>query len=113
MQKSTHAPFGQLRTGAVLASAIALTACASVATATLENRFQAIGIPAGTADCMVGDLSENLSNDDLQDLARYTVGLSRANSTAAAIQSLLNIDNPRAVVAVGKAGFSCVTGFGR
>jgi hypothetical protein len=62
---------------------------------------------------MVDDLDENLSGEDLQDLAKYTVGLSRADTTAEAVDQLLKINNPRAVVAVGKAAFSCVTGLGR
>ncbi|MCA8895370.1 MAG: hypothetical protein KDA48_08955 [Amphiplicatus sp.] len=96
---------------AALAGAGLLSACATVAKVTLEDRFQAIGIPAGTAECMVDDLDQNLSDEDLQDLARYTIGLSRANSTMAAVRSLMKIDNPRAVVAIGRAGVSCVTGF--
>lgn len=85
--------------------------CATAVRYTLQDRFRAIGIGAETADCMVGELEQRLSQDDLQDLARYTFNLSRADSTAAAIRSLMTIDNPRAVTAVGKSGVSCVTGF--
>lgn len=88
-----------------------LAGCATAARYTLQDRFRAIGIPAGTADCMVDELDERLSNEDLQDLARYTVRLSRADSTLAAIRSLMTIDNPRAVTAVGASGVACVTGF--
>ncbi len=88
-----------------------LGACATAARYTLQDRFRAIGIPADTADCMVDELDDRLSNEDVQDLARYTVQLTRANSTLAAIRSLMNIDNPRAVAAVGASGVSCVTGF--
>lgn len=98
---------------AVLAGAIWLAGCATVARATLEDRFQAIGIPEKIALCMVDDLDRNLSNDDLQDLARYTLRLSRAETTMAAVRSLMTIDNPRAVAAVGRAGVSCITGFAR
>ncbi|MEE2692702.1 MAG: hypothetical protein VX640_14295 [Pseudomonadota bacterium] len=84
--------------------------CATVARATLEDRFQAIGIPQGTAVCMVDELDRRLSDEDLQDLARYTIGLARADSTVAAIRSLMRIDNPRAVTAIGAAGVSCVSG---
>ncbi|MEQ8179776.1 MAG: hypothetical protein RIA10_15710 [Amphiplicatus sp.] len=98
----------------ILAAAVAAglsAGCATVAKATLEDRFQAIGIPQGTAVCMVDELDERLSDEDLQDLARYTIGLARANSTAAAIRSLMKIDNPRAVTAIGASGISCVSGF--
>lgn len=101
------------KVGLLLAFIIAslTVSCATTARYTLENRFQAIGIPEGTATCMVDDLDESLSDDDMTDLAKYTLRISRASSTMAAIQELLKIDNPRAVTAIGKAGFSCVTGF--
>ncbi|MEO0399582.1 MAG: hypothetical protein AAF224_09215 [Pseudomonadota bacterium] len=87
--------------------------CATAARVTLEDRFQAIGIPQDTAVCMVNDLDQELDTNDLTDLAQYTLRISRASSTSAALGELLKIDNPRAVAAIGKAGFSCVTGFGR
>ena len=90
--------------------AIMIAGCATAVRYTLQDRFRAIGLPAETADCMVGELEQRLSSEDLQDLARYTLQLSRADSTFAAIQSLMRIDNPRAVKAVGAAGLSCVTG---
>ncbi|MGE0408768.1 MAG: hypothetical protein AB7P23_05840 [Amphiplicatus sp.] len=92
-------------------AALGIVSCATLARATLEDRLQAIGIPAGTAECMVDDLGERLSEDDLQDLARYTLRLSRAETTAAAVRSLMEIDNPRAVAAVGRSAAACVTGF--
>jgi len=87
-----------------------LAGCATAARYTLQDRFRAIGIPADTADCMVDELDERLSSQDLSDLAQYTVRLARADSTLAAIRSLMTIDNPRAVTAVGASGISCVTG---
>ena len=98
-------------TGAALLSAGLLASCATVAKVTLEDRFQAIGIPEGTAVCMVDDLDQRLSDEDLQDLARYTLRLSRSNSTAGAVRSLMQIDNPRAVTAIGRSAVQCVTGF--
>jgi hypothetical protein len=59
---------------------------------------------------MVDELDERLTNEDLQDLAQYTLRLSRADSTLAAIRALMTIDNPRAVTAIGASGVSCVTG---
>ncbi len=91
----------------------ALGACATAARVTLEDRFQAIGIPKSTAVCMVDDLSDNLDQSDLNDLAKYTLRISRAPSTSAAVQELLKIDNPRAVAAIGTAAFGCATGLGR
>lgn len=97
---------------AALALAL-LASCATSAKATLNDRFRAIGLPPEMADCMVDDLDARLDNRDLQDLARYTVGLSRADSAMEAVDSLMQIDNPRAVAALGRAALSCVTGFAR
>lgn len=102
---------GKTRLLSMLLIACLTTSCATTARYTLENRFQAIGIPEGTATCMVDDLDESLSDNDMTDLAKYTLRISRASSTMGAIQELLKIDNPRAVTAIGKAGFTCVTGF--
>ena len=96
---------------AALAAAIVLAACATAARYTLQDRFRAIGIPADISDCMVDELEMRLSPEDLQDLARYTLQLSRADSTFAAIRSLMTIDNPRAVTAIGRSGVQCVSGF--
>lgn len=92
------------------AASMMLASCATAARYTLQDRFRAIGIPADTADCMVDELDDRLSNEDLQDLARYTVSVARADSTLAAIRALMQIDNPRAVAAIGASGVSCVTG---
>ena len=92
---------------------LALAGCATAARATLEQRFQEIGIPEETALCMVDDLSQELNSDDLSELARYTSRISRALTTTAAIEELVKIDNPAAVAAIGRAGFRCATGFGR
>lgn len=97
---------------AALALAL-LASCATAAKATLNDRFRAIGLSADMADCMVDDLDQRLDDRDLRDLAEYTVGLSRADSAMDAVDSLLKIDNPRAVAAVGRAAFSCVAGFAR
>ncbi|MFZ5618425.1 MAG: hypothetical protein ACOZAA_14020 [Pseudomonadota bacterium] len=99
-----------------VSAALALTmlaSCATAAKATLNDRFRAIGLSADMADCMVDDLDQRLDDNDLRDLAKYTVGLSRADTPMEAIDSLLEIDNPRAVAAIGRAAFSCVSGFGR
>lgn len=99
------------RAGAALAGAILTVSCATVARVTLEDRFQAIGMPEGTALCMVDELDQRLSDEDLEQLARFTLRLSRADSTMSAIRSLMTIENTRIVAAIGRAGVSCVTGF--
>ncbi|MGD9800191.1 MAG: hypothetical protein AB7F91_14580 [Parvularculaceae bacterium] len=103
-------------TGQLVGAAFALillASCATTARATLNDRFQAIGLSPAMAECMVDDLDERLENRDLQDLARYTVDLSRADTPLEAIEMLLEFENPRAVAAIGRAAFACVTGFVR
>jgi hypothetical protein len=95
----------------VLGVVLIVAGCATAARYTLQDRFRAIGLPAQTADCMVGELEQRLSGEDVQDLARYTLQLSRADSTLGAIRLLMGIDNPRAVTAIGRSGISCVSGF--
>jgi hypothetical protein len=95
---------------AALSLALAAS-CATSAKMTLNDRFKAIGLSAEMADCMVDDLDDRLSDDDLRDLARYAAGLSRADTPGRAVDALLEFDNPRAVAAIGRAAFSCVTGF--
>ncbi len=102
-----------MRTLGLAAALISVAACATAARATLQDRFETIGLSPRMAGCMVDDLDERLSDDDLRDLARYTVGLSRADTPLRAVESLLEIDNPRAVAAIGRAAFACVTGFNR
>ena len=91
-----------------MAAFFAAGACATAAKVTIEDRLQAIGLPAGQAGCMADQLEERLSSEDLQDLARYTVTLSRADSPGQAVDALLQIDNPRAVTAIGASGVSCI-----
>jgi hypothetical protein len=100
-----------VRTTLVLGVVLMIAGCATAARYTLQDRFRAIGLPAQTADCMVGELEQRLSSEDVQDLARYTLQLSRADSTLSAIRLLMGIDNPRAVTAIGRSGISCVSGF--
>jgi hypothetical protein len=102
-----------MRTTLVAVALVSVAACATAARVTLRDRFEAIGLSPKMAACMVDDLDQRLSDEDLRDLARYTVKLSRADTPLQAIDSLLKIDNPRAVAAIGRAAFSCVTGFKR
>jgi len=102
-----------MRIASVIVISVSLAACATAARVTLENRFEAIGLSPKMASCMVDDLDERLSDDDMRDLARYTVGLARADTPGKAIDQLLKFDNPRAVAAIGRAAFTCVVGFDR
>lgn len=88
-----------------------LASCATAAKVTLNDRFRAIGLSPEMADCMVDDLDERLDDRDMRDLADYAMTISRADSSLEAVDRLLDIDNPRAVAAIGRSAFSCVTGF--
>ncbi len=67
-------PEGLMRIISAALAAAMLASCATAAKVTLKDRFQSIGLSADMADCMVDDLDDRLSDDDLRDLARYTVG---------------------------------------
>lgn len=100
--------------GVLVVSSGLVSACATAsAVVTLQDRLTAIGISPDTARCMVGELQDDLDGEDLRDLADYSTRIARAPSTAAAIEQLVRIDNPRAVAAVGRSAFSCTTGIGR
>ncbi len=86
----------------------ALASCTTGARLTIENRLAAIGLPAGQAACMANQLEERLSSEDLQDVARYTLTLSRAESAGETIDALMQIENPSAVAAIGASGVSCI-----
>lgn len=94
---------------AFLASSLA--SCATAAKVTLNDRFRDIGLSPAMADCMVDELDERLDDRDLRDLADYTTTIARADSALEAVDRLLSIDNPRAVAAIGRSAFACVSGF--
>ncbi|MBI1364969.1 MAG: hypothetical protein GC153_03320 [Alphaproteobacteria bacterium] len=96
---------------ALVVLAAACASCVTVARATLQNRFEALGIPQNTSSCMVDELDRSLSDQELQQLARFSVELSRSETTLAAIRSLMRIDNSNIAAAVGQAGVSCISGF--
>lgn len=84
-----------------------LAACASGPKYTIEDQLEKTGIPKNRASCMAGQLDERLSDDDLRELAGYMKTLGRADTPGQALDALLKIDNPRAVVAIGASGLSC------
>ncbi|MEM9706526.1 MAG: hypothetical protein AAF850_10680 [Pseudomonadota bacterium] len=86
----------------------ALSACATTARVTIQDRLQTIGLPETQARCLATELDERLDTEDLTDVARYTLTLSQASSPGQALDALLRIDNPRAVAAIGASGISCV-----
>lgn len=91
---------------AALACAAPLAACATVATATIENRLVDLGLSERRAACMGDELDARLTDDDLTKLARHMITLSRADSAGEVVDAVASIDDftiARAVVASGTA----------
>jgi cytochrome c553 len=84
-----------------------VSSCATIARYSIEDSLRNIGIPAARADCMGGQLKDRLSDDDLQDLARYLSGLSKSETPGEALDAMLKIDNARAVGAISASAISC------
>ncbi len=91
----------------IMGLALLVSACASIARYSIEDSLRNIGIPAKRADCMGGQLKDRLSDDDLQDLARYLSGLSKSETPGEALDAMLKIDNARAVGAISASAISC------
>ena len=90
------------------ASLLIISGCATIAKYSIKDDLIEIGIPANKAGCMADQLEERLDDDDLQDLARYMDGLSRAGTPGEALDALLKVDNPQAAGAITASGISCV-----
>jgi uncharacterized protein YceK len=85
-----------------------ISGCTTVAKYSIRDNLIDIGIPENKADCMADQLEERLDSDDLQELARYMSGLSRADTPGEALDELLKVDNPQAVGAITASGISCL-----
>ncbi len=92
----------------LIGTVMMLASCATVTTKSIESSLRDLGLDAKRADCVGGELTDRLDNDDLLDLAKFMRGLSRADSPNAAFQQLRKTDNPRALLAITAAGASCL-----
>ncbi len=92
---------------ALLALTILLVSCATAASKTIADNLRYLGLDKKRATCMGDELEDRLSNDDLVDLVKFTSGLSRASSPEEAFRSLRKTDNPRALLAITRAGAVC------
>ena len=91
---------------AVLILAALTTGCATIATATIENRLVSLGLSEQRAGCMADELDARLDDDDMSKLARHAVTLSRSDSPGEVVDALAGIDDfgiTRAVIASGTA----------
>lgn len=91
-------------TAALLSSSLA--GCATVATATIENRLVNLGLSEQRAGCMADELDARLDDEDMTRLARHAVTLSRSDSPGEVVDALAGIDDfgiARAVIASGTA----------
>ena len=92
-----------LTTAALLAT---LSACATVANATIENRLVDLGLSQQRASCMADELDARLDDQDMTRLARHAVTLSRSDTPSEVVDALAGIDDfgiTRAVIASGTA----------
>ncbi len=97
-----------LRTGLLLVSAFAMTACATVSPRLrIENRFMELGLSERKASCMAHELDKRLDRDDMRDVADFIGRLNKASSTGENIDALLSIDNARAAGAIAASGLAC------
>ncbi len=92
----------------MIITALALSGCVTVAKYTIKDNLVDMGFSPGKASCMADQLEERLSDEDIQDLARYTAGLSRADSPGQALDALMKVDNARAAGAITASGISCL-----
>lgn len=88
------------------AAAAYLASCATVASATIENRLVDLGLSEQRAGCMADELNARLDDGDMTRLARHTVTLARSDSPGEVVDALAGIDDfgiTRAVIASGTA----------
>ena len=88
--------------------ALGLCACATVATATIENRFEDLGMSERRAACMGAELHERLDDAQLTTLARHMVTLTRADSAGEVVDAVASIDDFRIARAVAGSGAACL-----
>ena len=90
----------------VLAATVLAASCATVASATIENRLVDLGLSERRAACMTDELDARLSDEDMTRLARHAVTLSRSDTPGEVVDALAGIDDfgiTRAVIASGTA----------
>ena len=91
---------------ALIISAAMLSGCATVATATIENRLVDLGLSEQRAGCMADELDARLDDEDMTRLARHAVTLSRSDTPGEVVDALAGVDDfgiTRAVIASGTA----------
>ena len=87
------------------------SACATAgARGQIESRFIEFGLSKERAGCLAYELDERLDRGDMADIAYFLDGINGASSPGGALDALLEIDNPRAAGAIGRAGLACAFG---
>ncbi len=93
---------------ACMGAFIFVAACATVSPhARVEKRFIDFGVSEERARCLADELDQRLDREDLAAVADYVEGLNNVDTAREALEALLRIENPRAVVAIGPAGIAC------
>jgi hypothetical protein len=90
---------------------LASAACVTMSPASrIEKQLKSLGVGDQRAECLAGELDDNLDRRDLKDVADFLEGLNRAQGPGQALDALLRIDNPRAAAAIASAGIVCAFG---
>jgi hypothetical protein len=96
---------------APLACLALIAACTTVSAASrLEDRFIAFGLEPALAGCLVGELKEDLSSQEIGAVADFIdeiEGVDRSGRPGAIIDTIMSMDNPEIVASVAAAGVSC------
>ena len=82
--------------------------CATLATATIEDRLVDLGLSERRAACMAGELDARLDDEDLTRLARHAVTLGRSDSPGQVVDALAGVDDLGIAAAVVASGTACL-----
>ncbi|MGV6820553.1 MAG: hypothetical protein ACWA5T_08665 [Parvularcula sp.] len=97
-----------VRSFAIATALLAVSACATVATFTIENRLQELGLSQRSASCMADELDQQLNDRQLTDFARFTVTLTKRDNPLLVLDSLKSINDPDIQRAVATSGLICI-----
>jgi hypothetical protein len=84
-----------------------LGGCVTSPASRIESRLLALGVSEQGAECLAGELREELDRKELNAVADFLDRIDRADRRGSAIDALMRMDDPRVVATVAAAGISC------
>ncbi|MBT8472757.1 MAG: hypothetical protein HKP25_01015 [Marinicaulis sp.] len=100
-----------MRVTIALGAFLFIAACATGGSrGKVENGLIDFGLSEERAECIANELDDRLDRSDMADVAYFLEGINDASSAGGALDALLEIDNPRAATAIGRAGLACAFG---